>query len=328
MTVINTISNNNFIMGITLLNKCNYKCKYCPPRLNSGSSPIVSKDTYIKFFDNLLADNPKINDFDNRFIAMSGGEPSLYEGVEDLLDYLKSKNFLVNFDTNGSAKIEFWENCFSKVNSTHFSFHPRYANYKHFEQIIETAIKQDAIITIGVLMDPLYWDRAVEAYEFFRKYPINVTCKGLRSRLDGKQEDNIYSGDVHGEYIDVYTPEQMLFIKENHTQIKDVKRPKIRNKSNIVYDDGTEETIVISQNIVSRELNNFYGYKCWAGSLSLTIKWNGDVTGAQCGKSSGYFGNLNTNPDLRVKLLDKPIICSKKNKCSCITDIRIPKSRL
>ena len=166
---IKAIENDEFNIQFTILNKCNYQCVYCPPKLNSGSTPLISIQTYINFFKNLLLDNPEIMQYQKRFVGLTGGEPTIYEGIDDLIDFFKENNFYIGLDTNGSAKMDFWEKNLSKINMTNLSVHPRYANFKHVLEIVKLGIEKQSIVKIGILMDPKYWERAHEAINFFKE---------------------------------------------------------------------------------------------------------------------------------------------------------------
>ena len=91
----------------------------------------------------------------------------------------------------------------------------------------------------------------------------------------------------------------------------------------VVYEDNTREKF-LGQEIISKSLNKFKGYECDAGKSNLSIKWDGRVTGAHCGIKTLTFGNLLKNPNLKIKLLKSPTICSLE-KCGCIADMRISK---
>ena len=91
----------------------------------------------------------------------------------------------------------------------------------------------------------------------------------------------------------------------------------------VVYEDGTREKF-LGQKVQAQELNTFSGFKCFAGRDSISVKWDGSIRGAHCGIKGTNFGSLLLNPDLRIKLVKEPIMCTL-TKCSCIADMRIKK---
>ena len=324
---IKSIENNEFNIQFTVSNQCNYSCRYCPPKLNNGSTPLISTETYIRFFTDLIKDNPEIMEYDKRFVGLTGGEPTVYPGIDDLIDFFKQNNFNIGLDTNGSAKMDFWEKNLSKINMTNLSVHPRYANFKHVLEIVKLGIEKKSIVKVAVIMDVDYWDRAIEAVNFFKENNVpTMEFKGLVFKLGKKDEKN---GTMRQDYYNSYTEEQMNWIKNNtyHNNIKNLTEinPNYQTRNAyVVYEDDTKEKF-LGQEIITKGLNKFKNYKCDAGKSNLSIKWDGRVTGAHCGIKRLTFGNLLQNSNLKIKLLKDPIICNLE-KCGCISDMRIKKS--
>jgi MoaA/NifB/PqqE/SkfB family radical SAM enzyme len=323
---IKSIENNEFNIQFTVSNNCNYSCKYCPPKLNNGSTPLISIETYIRFFTDLIKDNPEIMQYDKRFVGLTGGEPTVYPGIEDLINFFKKNNFNIGLDTNGSAKMDFWEKNLDKINMTNLSVHPRYSNFKHVLEVVKLGMEKKSIVKVAVIMDLEYWDRAIEAVNFFKENNVpTMEFKGLVFKLGKKDEK---TGTKKQDYYNSYTEEQINWIKNNtyHNNIKNLTEinPNYQTRNAyVVYEDNTREKF-LGQEIISKSLNEFGGYKCDAGKCNLSIKWDGRISGAHCGIKKLDFGSLLDNPDLRIKLSKTPVICTLK-KCGCIADMRISK---
>ena len=321
---IQAIENNEFNIQMTVSNQCNYSCRYCPPKLNNGSTPLIPVETYLRFFKDLLIDNPEIMQYEKRFVGLTGGEPTIYPGIDSLIDFFKDNKFNIALDTNGSARMDFWERNLNKINITNLSVHPRYANFKHVLDVVRLGIEKQSVVKVGILMDPEYWDRAHEAISFFKENNVPIMeFKGLifrheRDSKDDKRKQN---------YYETYTAEQMDWIKNNtyhnNTSLTQINPNYQTRNASIVYEDGTREKF-LGQKVQSQELNTFLGYKCFAGRDSLSVKWDGSIRGAHCGVKGINFGSLVADPKLRVRLIKEPIICTLK-KCSCISDMRIKK---
>jgi MoaA/NifB/PqqE/SkfB family radical SAM enzyme len=318
------IENNEFNLQFTVSNKCNYHCRYCAPILNNGSAPIISSETYINFFENLFIDNPEILEYDKKFVGLTGGEPTIYEGIDSIIDFFYKKGFNISLDTNGSAKMDFWERNLSKINITNLSVHLRYANFKHALNVVKLGIEKQSIVKIAILMDPEYWDRAMEAVSFFKEHNVPIIeFKGLTFKLGASKLKN---GQQRKYYYNTYTDEQLEWIK-NNTYHKNIDLYNINpnyqtRNAYIIFDDGTKEKF-LGQEAISRNLNKFQGYNCETGKSNLSIHWNGDVRGSHCPINSS-FGNLIKDKNLRVKLNKTSTICQYE-KCSCVSDIRIKK---
>jgi organic radical activating enzyme len=304
---ISSIKNDNFTINAILSNFCNYNCNYCPPRLKNGSNQNISAQEYITFFSFLFQDNPQIFDYSKRKISFTGGEPSLYPDIDKLLVFFKENNFENAMLTNGSTKLDFWNNNVSNIDILYLSFHPRYGNYRHVTDIINIFKQNNHRVVMNLLMDKDYWDRAMEAAQYFESKDITIIYKGVLDKL----------GD--SVYVD-YNAEQINFLTQN--TIRNIEL-EIETDAVVSYSDGTSEYFD-GQKIISNNLNYLSGYSCDIGKSSLVIKWNGIVAGGQC--SQVVFGNLSENKNLRVNLMKDSTIC-QTNKCACIYDLKINKYR-
>lgn len=75
MKSIKSIVSDEFNITLTITNSCNFRCRYCSSFLHDGSVEHISIERYIEFFTNLFNDNPQINDYSEKFISITGGEP-------------------------------------------------------------------------------------------------------------------------------------------------------------------------------------------------------------------------------------------------------------
>jgi organic radical activating enzyme len=326
---IKSIVSDEFNITLSVTNACNYKCEYCPKFLHDGSTPTLDVEVYIRFFTQLFLDNPEISDYPNKFITLTGGEPTLYKGIEKLVKFLKSHDFKITLVSNGSAALSVWEEILGDINYTTLSFHSKYSKFKKFAQIIDIAVKKNVMIGVGVVMDPEQWEKTIEAVEHFTSINIPITYKGVLAK--NQSNNTLYKGDnlFFGEYSGLYTPQQLDYLRNNTHQRFDrgldgYDPEHITASTKVFYEDGTEEKFK-QQKLVSEGTNYFKGYLCDAGKSNLSVKWDGSISGAHCGPQwSGYFGNLVEDNNLRVKLKTTPISCIK-HRCSCGPDMRITK---
>jgi len=87
------------VFNYHITNRCNYHCTYCfgkfdgqrDPSLQEAKSIIDSIDTYFK--ENQISDG-RIN--------LAGGEPTLYEYLDELIEYASSLGIKVSIVTNGA----------------------------------------------------------------------------------------------------------------------------------------------------------------------------------------------------------------------------------
>lgn len=90
-------------ISFTITNSCNLKCQMCGQWSEEGYIKNHSK----KIGQNLeLADWKRLVDeaaaHEIRFILIRGGEPFLYPGLIELLEFIKSKGIFISIDTNGT----------------------------------------------------------------------------------------------------------------------------------------------------------------------------------------------------------------------------------
>lgn len=112
-----------FLNEITILltYKCNLKCMMCPQYGKYGL--VVSKldttqtseiTTLKKFIDEVSVFKPSI-------ITLSGGEPFLYLGWEEIANYIKQKNIKTALITNGVLLDKFADEIINNVDILHIS---------------------------------------------------------------------------------------------------------------------------------------------------------------------------------------------------------------
>lgn len=92
---------------LSITNKCNYKCKYCP---RNNEVDRISELPYnkIKEYIEERCKNNKING-----VVLSGGEPTMHKEFFEILEYLNSKKLYVTILSNGSMLCN--ENFINKI---------------------------------------------------------------------------------------------------------------------------------------------------------------------------------------------------------------------
>ena len=94
------------MVNILLTRKCNLKCEYCDLVKDYETKPKLYKkvldikeresDEWIEDIELLLKNHKNI------FVILYGGEPFLYQGLPDIVDYLNRKNVPYTIITNGT----------------------------------------------------------------------------------------------------------------------------------------------------------------------------------------------------------------------------------
>lgn len=78
------------------LQGCNYRCPFChnSELLDHAGEPFMTEEAFLAFLEK------RVGLLDG--VCVSGGEPTLYPGLEALLRRIKALGFAVKLDTNGS----------------------------------------------------------------------------------------------------------------------------------------------------------------------------------------------------------------------------------
>ena len=98
------------VVNYHITNCCNYHCTYCFGKFNGQNDPTL--DDGKKIVENIALYFTQNNITDGR-INFAGGEPTLYEHLDKLIDYTSSLGIRVSIVTNGSLltpeRIHSWQ---------------------------------------------------------------------------------------------------------------------------------------------------------------------------------------------------------------------------
>lgn len=109
-------------ISFTLTNLCNLRCRMCGQWSEEGyisnrvKNPrsIMKLEVWKKLVD-------EISNYKIRFILIRGGEPFLFPGIIDLLEYIKSKGIFISIDTNGTVLKKYLEDLI-RIGNMHITF--------------------------------------------------------------------------------------------------------------------------------------------------------------------------------------------------------------
>jgi pyruvate formate lyase activating enzyme len=85
------------ISSVVFLSKCNFNCPFChnPELVNdSGEFPDITLEEFSEYLDSRRKWIEAV--------CITGGEPTLHEGLLDLMKLIKDKGMLVKLDSNGT----------------------------------------------------------------------------------------------------------------------------------------------------------------------------------------------------------------------------------
>lgn len=282
-----------FLVSWTMSNKCNYNCSYCPDMLHNGTTGHPNWESVEHFVTSLnLPDK-------NVCYRVSGGEPTTWKHFKSMAKLIKEQGHIFTFLTNGSRKVDYFEDISQWSDGILLTFHPEYSTPQHFAKIANAA---KCPVAVQLMLVPDQFDELCEVARQIYEGDPNVAI-WPKVVLD-KQT---FSNEMY-----TYTAEQLDFIK-NWPYSRDIDDYYLHRGA--ITLDGVE--IEMNQ-IITKGLNKHKGWQCWAGLHMLHIDMWGYVYRANC-KEGGPIGTLND-----FKLPTSPITCNK-NICACLSDIPLRK---
>lgn len=87
-------------INIHVLEACNFRCRQCFSKF--GTKKLLPVEGWKKIIDNCIA-GANVTEFN-----IAGGEPMLYPGLVELVQYIRDKGVKVSLITNGSLMDEEW----------------------------------------------------------------------------------------------------------------------------------------------------------------------------------------------------------------------------
>jgi MoaA/NifB/PqqE/SkfB family radical SAM enzyme len=109
-------------ISFTITNACNLRCRMCGQWSNEGyvRNHTVDTRTHMTVDDwKRLVD--EIARHKIRFVLVRGGEPFLYKGIIELLQYINGKGLFLSIDTNGTELEQHTEEL-SRISNMHITF--------------------------------------------------------------------------------------------------------------------------------------------------------------------------------------------------------------
>jgi MoaA/NifB/PqqE/SkfB family radical SAM enzyme len=257
--------------------KCNYRCSYCHPNYYSGKHGWHSADVVVPF----------LNQFQNSCVIFSGGEPTYHPELFDIFKNI-SPTISVGLVSNGSRPWLYWEQLIKIRYTTNIIFSYHYAEVNE-QEFFETALalhqSDRCSIAITFLLPTEndangQWDRSVEFYNKLKSTGINIQPK-----LRFEKSEFVAGRPDSGLPVDSnYSPAQLAWAHTENSKLK----------GGITLYDSDMNVItkeVDSQYLISRDITNFVGWKCFAPKTNMLIAPNGDVTTGLCAQRQN-LGNI------------------------------------
>lgn len=295
-------------------NVCNYNCSFCDINHKNGSVRWLNIEKYKAHTDKLATlckDSPY-------WIQITGGEPTLYPNLIELLTYIKSKNAYLSMLSNGSRTMRYWDELKNAklMDYLFLTYHSEQSSdYKHIADIANLFHNEQTEILIMITHTIDTIDKALEAQQYFKENTGSIIS--LKAMVIGDYE--IY---------DLYSPEQLSKLKKLSWAYGDKRSTKVKTSFpdeyrinhaiKVTYNNGLSY-VTETQKLMKNRNNNFYNWECEIGKISLRID-SEIIHRGVCGV--GETQNLNDD----VSFFEDPIICDKP-ECVCGSDIIAKKTR-
>ena len=291
---------------------CNYNCSYCWPYARSDRIDHLSLATYTSTIDEIKR-QAKLNGFNEFHWSFSGGEPTAYKQLNELVKHLQQDTVSpyqsIHMTTNLSPGSKWWNTWCSNTDmlqrrSITASFHAEHAREQEFGDKCLQLIYERVHVTVNQVMVPdQFWDLYARC-ERFHQRGINITLK--------PQSDPTASHIVSG-----YTDEMVQAMQTGFTQKaqgEDVYQIALYEQ------DGTEHLFDQAERFNSFGFNKFQGWSCNSGYQSVIIRGNEVKRSYSC-----HDLPLGTLED-GFTLFNEPTKCITSS-CVSSADSKIPKCK-
>lgn len=285
------------IVTLFIHNVCNYSCSYCSDFHRDGSQRWPTDwAPYIKLIDELKERNKYL------YVEVLGGEPTVWPKFQDFVDTISSDNVFVEYSTNASRTLRYWEKFRSQRAFVFLSWHYEEADDDHFYKVAEI-MQHKASVSIPLMILPNNFERAKVLFERLKGLKVEITPKFVRK-------------SIHGTEYFKYTDEQREWItSNNYFNMKDFGLDWTFPRN--LHFDGEPMAFM---KVLDKELHRFKGFTCTAGMKRLMVEPDGNIL--RCTKRvGGSLGNLLTG---EYTLPDKPIVCDY-TACPCKLDAIVEK---
>ena len=289
---------------------CNYKCSYCWPYARSDTPDHQEYEVYTRTIDEIKR-QARQNGFTEFHWSFSGGEPTAYKRLIDLVKHIesdaKSPYQSLHMTTNLSPGSKWWNNwCDATASlqrrSITASYHAEFANEQEFGDKCLQLMYNKVYVTVNQVMVPEQFHSLYERCQRLYDRGINVTLK--------PQSDPTASRVVEG-----YTGEMIDLMQTGFPQ-----RANGEDLYQIaLYDgQGTEYLFDQAERFNAYGFNKFQGWSCNSGYQSVIIRSNEVKRSYSCHDQP--LGTLTDGFDL----FRSPRVCITPS-CVSSADSKIPK---
>jgi organic radical activating enzyme len=292
-------------------NVCNHDCSFCGDRHKDGSDRWFSLEKYKEYTDKIVA----ACDGQPFWIQITGGEPTLFPGLIELLVYMKGKGAYISLISNGTRTLRWWEELkrANTIDHLFVTYHSEQTdNYQHIAEIInlfhDVPISTTCLITHSI--ESLSKSFAAHIY-LSAHTGATILLKAMSVAYD------IYSQ---------YSPDQLMKLQKgsirgtlpNKIASSVPAQFHINHMLKVTYFPATQK-FIDPEAMMKMENNRFAGWECAIGQKNMRIDYDTVYRGVcEVGGYQKLSGAISFATD--------KIICTSE-KCFCGTDMIATKTR-
>lgn len=289
---------------------CNYKCSYCWPYARSDKQDYQPLEVYKRTVDQIKS-QARANGFTQFHWSFSGGEPTAYKHLPDLvkhLDETESTYQSIHMTTNLSPGSKWWNTWCRNTEmlqrrSITASFHDEFAKEQEFGDKCLQLQYELVHVTVNQVMVPEKFYELYERMERLHRRGINVTLK--------PQSDPTASSIVAGYTEDMIHKMQTGFPQRSEGE--EVYQIALYDQNN------TEYLFDQAERFNAFGFNQFQNWTCNSGYQSVIIRSNEVKRSYSCHDQP--LGTLDS-----FELFKTPTRCTTPS-CVSSADSKIPKCK-
>jgi len=296
-----------------LHNVCNHDCSFCTAINKDGSERWLTLDKYKEHVDRLTS----MSNVKTIWFRLTGGEPTLYPDLLELIIYIKSKGAMVSMISNGSRTIRWWKEL-SESNALDYlflSYHPEQTDdWQHISDVANLFHNAPVEVNIAITHTIPVFDKAVKIMDNFVETTGSIITL-LAMNINGITEE--YTKDQYNMLKNVNwkfgkkRDTKQIFPYDDNTKLAN-------NLVRITYNNTEMQFNVEAQSLIKIKQNNFLNWECFVGKDFMRIEGEKVYRGV-C--KQGPVRNLF---DPNINFTNDSIIC-KTNKCTCSVDVKSTK---
>ena len=302
---------------------CPFHCHYCNEFTWGDKKPArFDWDVYNKAADKI------IERYQYGHIEFTGGEPSYFPYMEQLIDKFYDAGFTIGVITNLGKNIEVYDNWAKKLLYICGSYHANVikteAQRESWFTKAKTLAKKIPVV-VRVLIDPKHWDHCLHVAETLSVEDIKIVEP---VRLIQYEENFVVKPEAAHYH---YTDEQNMIVDKLQVRVSKKSIPNaVPTKTILKYPDREEtyhklDTFYAVADLTRQRQNNFKGWSCDVGIKSIWVQGDGKIGKGACFiNDRKYIGVID---DLENVQWPTESTTCPYSVCFCDTDVIISKRK-